>query len=169
MLHLAIAALLAIDPAKSTATFSVQHIFVEHVTGTVPIVSGTIDLPDASLVPTSVTAVLDPKKFHTDEPDRDAAMQTPDWFDTPKFPTWTFTSTKITPTANGFTMDGLLTMHSMTQPGALDRGCKRRSGASDLPRDVYGRSSRVRDGDDAPGSGDRWQRRYHARYSGEVT
>ncbi|MGB6985028.1 MAG: YceI family protein [Candidatus Aquilonibacter sp.] len=119
MLHLALAALLAIDPAKSTVTFSVQHIFVEHVTGTVPIVSGTIDLPDGSLVPTSVTAVLDPKKFHTDEPDRDAAMQTPDWFDTPKFPTWTFTSTKITPTANGFTMDGDLTMHGVTQPEHL--------------------------------------------------
>ena len=83
MLHLALAALLAIDPAKSTATFAVQHIFVERVTGTVPIVSGTIDLPEGSLVPTSVSAVLDPKKFHSDESDRDAAMQTPDWFDTP--------------------------------------------------------------------------------------
>jgi polyisoprenoid-binding protein YceI len=119
MLHLAFAALLAIDPAKSTATFSVQHIFVEHVTGTVPIVSGTIDLPEGSLVPTSVTAVLDPKKFHTAESDRDAAMQTPDWFDTTKFPTWTFTSTKITPTANGFAMDGDLTMHGVTQPEHL--------------------------------------------------
>ena len=29
MLHLALAALFAIDPAKSTVTFSVQHIFVE--------------------------------------------------------------------------------------------------------------------------------------------
>jgi polyisoprenoid-binding protein YceI len=119
MLHLALAALLAIDPAKSTATFAVQHIFVERVTGTVPIVGGTIDLPNGSLVPTSVNAVLDPKKFHTDEPDRDAAMQTPDWFDTPKFPTWTFTSTKITPTPSGFTMDGLLTMHGVTQPEQL--------------------------------------------------
>jgi polyisoprenoid-binding protein YceI len=119
MLHLALAALLAIDPAKSTATFSVQHIFVEHVTGTVPIVSGSIDLPEGSLVPISVTAVLDPKKFHTDESDRDAAMQTPDWFDTTKFPTWTFTSTKITPTANGFAMDGDLTMHGVTQPEHL--------------------------------------------------
>lgn len=119
MLHLALAALLTIDPAKSTATFSVQHIFVERVTGTVPIVGGTIDLPDGSLVPTSVSAVLDPKKFHTDEPDRDAAMQTPDWFDTTKFPTWTFTSTKIVPTANGFTMDGLFTMHGVAQPEHL--------------------------------------------------
>ena len=44
MLHLALAALLAIDPAKSTVTFSVQHIFVERVNGSVPVLSGTIDL-----------------------------------------------------------------------------------------------------------------------------
>ena len=119
MLHLVLATLFAIDPVKSTATFSVQHIFVEHVTGTVPIVSGTIDVPEGSLVPTSVSAVLDPKRFHTDEPDRDAAMQTPDWFDTGKFPTWSFVSTKITPAANGFTMDGNLTMHGVTQPEHL--------------------------------------------------
>lgn len=119
MLHLAFAALLAIDPAKSTATFAVQHIFVNRVTGTVPIVSGTVDLPEGSSIPTSVTAVLDPKKFHTDESDRDAAMQAPDWFDTTKFPTWTFESTKITPSANGFTMDGMLTIHGVAQPEHL--------------------------------------------------
>ena len=119
MLHLVFATLFAIDPTASSATFAVQHIFVERVTGTVPIVSGTIDVPAGSLVPTSVSAVLDPKKFHTDESDRDAAMQTPDWFDTSKFPTWTFVSTKITPTTTGFTMDGNLTMHGVTQPEHL--------------------------------------------------
>lgn len=119
MLHLALAALLAIDPAKSIATFSVEHIFVDRVKGTVPIVSGTIDVPEGSLVPTSVSAVLDPKKFHTDEPDRDAAMQTPDWFDTARYPTWLFVSSKITPAPSGFTVDGMLTMHGVSQPEQL--------------------------------------------------
>jgi polyisoprenoid-binding protein YceI len=115
MLHLLLGVVLAIDPVHSKAQFAVQHIFVERVTGTVPIVSGTIDVPAGSLIPTSVTAVLDPKKFHSDEPDRDAAMQTPDWFDTPQYPTWTFTSTKITPAPKGFTMDGTLTIRGMPQ------------------------------------------------------
>jgi polyisoprenoid-binding protein YceI len=110
----------AIDPAHSTATFSVEHIFVEHVTGTVPIVSGTIDVPARSMVPASVSAVLDPKKFHTDEPDRDAALQAPDWFDTPVYPTWTFKSTNIVPAAKGFTMDGMLTIRGVSQPETLD-------------------------------------------------
>ncbi len=119
MLHLALAALLAIDPAKSAVTFSVQHIFVEHVNGSVPVLSGTIDLPEGSLVPASVSAVLDATKLKTGDPDRDGVMGTPEWFDTKKFPTWTFTSTKITPTSNGFTMDGNFTMHGVTQPEHL--------------------------------------------------
>ena len=119
MLSLLLSVILAIDPLHSKAQFSVQHIFVEHVTGTIPIVSGTIDLPADSLVPTSVTAVLDPKKLHTDEPDRDAALQAPDWFDTPAYPTWTFTSTKITAASKGFTMDGMLTIRGVAQPEHL--------------------------------------------------
>lgn len=119
MLHLAFAALLAIDPVKSKVEFAVQHIFVERVTGSVPVLSGAIDLPEGSLVPTSVSAVLDATKLKTGDSDRDGVMQTPDWFDTKQFPTWTFTTTKITPAPNGFTMDGLLTMHGVSQPEHL--------------------------------------------------
>lgn len=117
---LVLGALLSIDPGKSLSTFSVAHIFVERVTGTVPIVSGTIDVPDGSTIPTHVEATLDPTRFRTDEPDRDAALQGPDWFDTKRFPTWTFISTKIVPSARGFIMDGTLTLHGVSQPEELD-------------------------------------------------
>jgi polyisoprenoid-binding protein YceI len=121
MLHAMIfGVLLAIDPAKSVSTFTVTHIFVDHVTGTVPVTAGTIDVPDGTTIPTHVDATLDPTRFKTDEPDRDAALQGPDWFDTKRFPTWTFTSTKIVPTTKGFTMDGSLTMHGVTQSEELD-------------------------------------------------
>jgi len=120
MLHLALAALLTIDPVKSKVEFAVQHIFVERVTGSVPVLSGTIEAPEGSLVPTSVSAVLDATKLKTGDPDRDGVMGTPDWFETKKFPTWTFTSTKITPApGGGFTMDGMLTMHGVAQPEQL--------------------------------------------------
>lgn len=107
----------AIDPAKSKAQFTIAHIFVDHVAGTVPIVSGTVDLPAGSLIPTHVTAVLDPSRMNTGDRDRDASLESPDYFDAKQFPTWTFTSTKIT--ASGpktFAMDGTLTMHGVTQP-----------------------------------------------------
>jgi polyisoprenoid-binding protein YceI len=111
----------AIDGAKSAAQFSVQHVFVSRVTGTVPIVSGTVSLTPGDVIPVSVNAVLDATKLHTDEPDRDASLRSGDYFDTKAFPTWTFVSTKITLAgAKTFAMDGLLTMHGVTQPEHLD-------------------------------------------------
>jgi len=108
-----------IDVANSTARFSVAHVWVERVTGTVPIQSGTVTLEPGSTTPSSVRAVLDATKIVTDEPDRNAALESPDFFDAAAYPTWTFVSTKITPDAHGFVMDGLLTMHGVTQPQEL--------------------------------------------------
>lgn len=110
-----------IDAGKSKAQFSVQHIFVETVTGTVPVMSGNVVLKPGSAVPVSVSAVLDPTRIKTGEDDRDGALQTSDWFDTKRFPTWTFTSTKVTPgTQNAFGVDGFLTIHGVSVPQHLD-------------------------------------------------
>ena len=111
----------AIDPAKSTAQFSIEHIFVDRVTGSVPVLSGTVTFAPGTTMPESVSAALDATRLRTDERDRDASLTGPDYFDTRRFPTWTFTSTKITPTGPAaFTMDGLLTMHGVAQPEHLD-------------------------------------------------
>jgi polyisoprenoid-binding protein YceI len=111
----------AIDPAKSQAVFSIEHIFVTRVAGRVPIVSGTVTLPPGGSLPTAIDAVLDATKIQTDEPDRDASLESPDYFDSKQFPTWTFASTKITPEgAQTFALDGELTMHGVTQPEHLE-------------------------------------------------
>lgn len=120
MFGLLVGAILLIDPAQSTATFSVQHIFVDRVEGKVPIQRGTVTVPDGSFVPTHVSAVLDATKLKTDDDDRDGVLQTSDWFDTKSFPTWTFESTQITPTAEGFIMTGMLTIHGVTREEVLN-------------------------------------------------
>lgn len=110
-----------IDAARSTATFSVAHVYVEHVTGTVPVIDGTVTFDAATLMPVKVTATLDATKLHTGDDDRDAALQSPDWFDTKKYPTWTFTSSGVMPAGpSSCTIEGLLTMHGVTQPERLD-------------------------------------------------
>jgi polyisoprenoid-binding protein YceI len=110
-----------IDPDKSKAAFSVQHVFVERVIGTLPIVSGAMMRAPGSIIPESAAAVLDATKLTTDEPDRDASLQSADYFDTKKYPTWTFASTRITPQgASAFRMDGTLTIHGVSQPEHLD-------------------------------------------------
>jgi len=106
----------SIDTAKSRARFSVPHLWVEHVIGTVPILGGSVTLAPGSMIPASVTAVLDATRIETDEPDRDKSLQSPDFFDAQKFPAWTFVTTKITPNGpNAFEMDGNLTIHGVTQ------------------------------------------------------
>ena len=121
MLGFVLAAVVAIDPAHSSAQFAVSHIFVERVTGTVPIVGGTIDVPDSSNVPVAVTATLDARGIKTDDEDRNAALRGPEFFDVSRFPTWTFTSTKISRSSDrSFTMAGDLTLHGVTQSELLN-------------------------------------------------
>lgn len=111
----------AIDPSKSSAQFSVEHIFVSRVTGKVPILSGEVNLAEGSAIPVEVTAVLDPNGVETGDHDRDKSLESPDYFDTAKFPTWTFASTKIVANGpNSFGMDGTLTIHGVGQPEHLD-------------------------------------------------
>lgn len=111
----------AIDAAKSKAAFSVQHIWVDRVTGTVPIVSGTVVLPPGSAIPQSVSAELDPSKIDSGDRDRNASLTSSDYFDVKDYPVWTFTSTKITPVnAGAFGLDGLLTIHGVAVPEHLD-------------------------------------------------
>lgn len=111
----------AIDAAGSSARFSVAHIWVESVSGTIPILSGTVTLAAGSMIPASAAAVLDATKVATGEPDRDRSLASSDFFDAEHFPHWTFTSTKIVPSGpNAFEMDGDLTIHGVTRPERLD-------------------------------------------------
>jgi polyisoprenoid-binding protein YceI len=111
----------AIDTAKSKAAFSVTHVFVEHVTGTVPIVGGTVIVAGDSAIPENMTAELDPTKVTSGDHDRDASLVSPDFFDVKAFPTWTFASTKIIPqSATAFGVDGTLTVHGIAAPEHLD-------------------------------------------------
>jgi polyisoprenoid-binding protein YceI len=111
----------AIDPAHSHAGFTVQHIWVEHVTGSVPILSGTVSLAPESRIPASAQAVLDATRIETGEPDRDRSLESADFFDAQRYPRWTFTSTRIVPRgSDAFEMDGDLTIHGVTQRERLN-------------------------------------------------
>jgi polyisoprenoid-binding protein YceI len=112
----------SVDTVHSNVGFSITHIYVEHVTGSVPIVTATVMLPSESMVPTSIIATLDPKRIETHDPDRNGVLQGPEWFDTKRFPTWNFTSKAITgkTDGSGFIVNGTLTMHGVTQPVTLD-------------------------------------------------
>jgi hypothetical protein len=81
-----------IDPARSVAQFSIEHIFVDRVNGTEPILSGSVTIPAGSSIPVSVTAVLDATRINSGDRDRDSSLESPDYFDTKNLPTWTLSA-----------------------------------------------------------------------------
>lgn len=111
----------SIDTTASKAGFSIAHVFVEHVLGTVPIEGGTASFSGDSPIPSSVSVTLDATRVSTGDRDQTACIQGTDYFDVKQFPTWTFASTKITPHgSSAFGIDGMLTMHGVTQPEHFD-------------------------------------------------
>jgi polyisoprenoid-binding protein YceI len=111
----------AVDTAASKVGFSISHVFVERVNGTVPVASGTASFASDSPIPASVTVMLDATKVSTGDPDQTGCIQSPDYFDVKKFPVWSFTSVKITPKgATSFSIDGTLTLHGVAQPEHFD-------------------------------------------------
>jgi polyisoprenoid-binding protein YceI len=106
---------LTIDPSHSTVGFSVRHLMITKVRGAFTGVSGTIELAAGSSIPVAISAEVDVHTIDTREPNRDAHLKSPDFFEAEKFPTMSFASTAITPSGSGFTLVGDLTIHGVTK------------------------------------------------------
>lgn len=128
-----------IDPAHSSAEFSVRHLMVSRVKGRFDKVSGTVvgDLADPATARVEVS--IDAASINTANADRDEHLRSADFFEVEKFPTITFQSKKIEKAGKGYRMTGDLTMHGVTRevvltvdgPSApVQVGKARRSGAS---------------------------------------
>jgi polyisoprenoid-binding protein YceI len=110
-----------IDPAHTSARFAVRHMLVFTVRGTLGPVAGTLNLDDADPTKSSVAATVDVNGIDTDEPERDAHLKSPDFFDAATYPTITFTSKQITEVGEGrFHAAGDLTIHGVTREVVLD-------------------------------------------------
>jgi polyisoprenoid-binding protein YceI len=107
------------DPPHTQATFTVTHLAISKVRGTIPLVAGTLT-PGSNELPSAVSATFDVSKLDTHDAQRDASLRSADWFDVAKYPTMTFVSTKITGTPQEFHVLGNLTMHGVTKPVTLD-------------------------------------------------
>jgi len=110
-----------VDPSHSSSEFAIKHFALSNVKGSFPVKSGAIALADGKDIPTSVDAVLDASGVNTSEANRDKDLRSANWFDTDKYPTVTFKSTKISGTDPGkFTIVGDLTLHGVTKPVTLE-------------------------------------------------
>lgn len=116
----AFAATWDIDSSHTAAKFSVKHMMVSDVQGTLGRVTGTIDLDDKDVTKSKVdlSIAIDPQ---TQEPKRDTHLKSPDFFDAEKFPKATFKSSKVEKAGdNKLKVTGALTLKDVTKDVTLD-------------------------------------------------
>jgi polyisoprenoid-binding protein YceI len=130
----------AIDPVHSAARFSVKHMMVSTVRGTLGKVTGTIEYDGKSADGIKADVTIDLATINTGDDSRDKDLRSDNFFDIAKYPTVKFKSTRVQADGQGkFKMTGDLTMHGVTKEvtlnvegpsPALKQGPNLRAGAS---------------------------------------
>jgi len=109
-----------LDPAHSTAQFTVRHLGISNVTGDFTKVSGTVVLNDTDITKSQVSATIDVSSVDTRIQARDKDLKSPHFFDVEKYPTIEFKSKRITSGGGKLQVVGDLTIHGTTNEVTLD-------------------------------------------------
>jgi polyisoprenoid-binding protein YceI len=105
-----------IDPAHSSAHFSVRHMMITNVRGEFTKVSGTVTFDPDNPGASQVEATIDVASLHTREEQRDAHLRSADFFDVAKFPEIKFVSKSVERLGDGeHSVKGDLTIHGVTK------------------------------------------------------
>lgn len=140
----ALAAPWVIDPT-STLTFTGKQAgdaFTGNFTKFTPVVEFDPAKPEAA----SITVTVDMGSATIDDNDKQESLPTEDWFDVVKFPTATFTSTRVTAVGDNknFLAEGNLTLRGISKPVQLkfsfveDNGRATVDGGVELKRNDFG-------------------------------
>jgi polyisoprenoid-binding protein YceI len=109
-----------IDPAHSTAQFTVRHLGISNVTGNFTKVTGSVVLNDKDITQSQVLASIDVNSVDTRVEARDKDLRSPNFFDVEKYPTIEFKSKRIVSSGGKLQVIGDLTIHGTTHEVSLD-------------------------------------------------
>jgi polyisoprenoid-binding protein YceI len=110
-----------IDPAHSSAQFSVRHLGVSTVRGAFTKVSGSAKYDPANIANSSLDATIDASSVDTRVEMRDNDLRSPNFLDVQKYPTITFHSRQTKLTRDGkVQITGDLTIRGVTREIVLD-------------------------------------------------
>ncbi len=109
-----------IDPAHSTAQFTVRHMGISNVSGNFTKVSGNAVLNEKDITQSQVSATIDVGSVDTRVEARDKDLKSPNFFDVEKYPTMEFKSKRISNAGGKLQLIGDLTIHGTTREVTLD-------------------------------------------------
>ena len=111
----------AIDASHSGVVFGWNHFGFSNPTARFDKIEGSVLLDKADLTRSSVSVSLPLEGLDTGVAKLDEELKGSDFLDTAKYPTITFTSTKVEKSGeNGLKITGNLTVHGITKPVTLD-------------------------------------------------
>jgi polyisoprenoid-binding protein YceI len=123
-----------IDPARSSAQFSVRHMMISNVRRGFGSVQGTVAYDSQNVAASNVEVEINASTISTLENARDTHLKSPDFLHVEKYPTITLKSTAVTPNGDGeLRVKGDLTIHGVTKEVILDV-----EGPSTEEKDTYG-------------------------------
>jgi polyisoprenoid-binding protein YceI len=116
-----------IDPKHTLVEFAVSYLAFTTVKGNFDGVSGTIRADDQEPARSSVDVEIDAASLDTRERRRDTHLRSSDFLDVERYPTITFTSTRVEVLApNRWRIQGDLTIRGTTRPVILETELKGR-------------------------------------------
>jgi polyisoprenoid-binding protein YceI len=105
----------SIDPVWSSLEFEVKKLGLMTVKGRVPGFTGTIRGGESP----AIEGTVDPSSITTFDETRDGHLQSPDFFDTQRYPELRFESTSVESNGDELVVDGNLTIKGITKPVQL--------------------------------------------------
>jgi polyisoprenoid-binding protein YceI len=108
-----------IDAAHSDAGFAIKHMSISTVHGSFRGVSGIVKFDPVDVAKSGVEATIDVNSVDTGVAARDNDLKSPNFFDTAKFPTMTFKSTRVSKVGDHYDVTGDLTLHGVTRQVVL--------------------------------------------------
>lgn len=108
-----------IDPMHTSIGFEIQHMGLSKVQGRFDDKAGQIVADFADPSKSSVTLTAQIASIDTNVAPRDADLKSDNFFDAAKYPTLTFSSTRIRKDGDHYVADGILTIKNKSLPASI--------------------------------------------------
>jgi polyisoprenoid-binding protein YceI len=110
-----------VDKPHTQATFSIRHLGVSFISGTVAVADADLQLDESNRANSSIKVRLDMNTFTTHDPNRDGHLKSGDFFDVANNPYIEFVSKRVEDKGNGkFAVIGDLTIKGVSGEVAFD-------------------------------------------------